>query len=173
MLCGVHWNDLNFIHSWCNWCGFDPLYFKVFGGGVAVSGLVSGGWVWCLIQGVGWVDSSCIYDINIYIYTYICLGVKMMGSALEKCSLLAHAIHGWWCCINQTWDAKWPGVSLQREAVRVAREIIGIEGEKKRRWWNWDDIKLPSIYENGLGESRIAMKDQVYVPVFFSELLEF
>ena len=89
----------------------------------------------------------------------------MMGSALEKCSLLAHAIHGWWCCINQTWDAKWPGVSLQREAVRVAREIIGIEGEKKRRWWNWDDIKLPSIYE--LGESRITMKDQVYFPVFF------
>lgn len=70
MLCGVHWNDLNFIHSWCNWCGFDPLYFKVFGGGVAVSGLVSDGWVWCLIQGVGWVDSSCIY-INIYLYTYI------------------------------------------------------------------------------------------------------
>lgn len=98
--------------------------------------------------------------IYIYIHIYICL-----GSALEKCSLLAHAIHGWWCCINQTWDAKWPGVSLQREAVRVAREIIGIEGEKKRRWWNFDDIKLPSIYE--LGESRITMKDQVYFPVFF------
>ncbi len=148
MLCGVRWNDLNFIHSWCNWCGFDPLYFKVFGGGVAVSGLVIDGWVDAYISIHAWV-----------LRWWVQLWKKV-------CSLLAHAIHGW-CCINQTWDAKWPGVSLQREAVRVAREIIGIEGEKKRRWWNWDDIKVPSTYGNGLQESRITMKDQVYFPVFF------
>ena len=76
MLCGVRWNDLNFIHSWCNWCGFDPLYFKVFGGRCSC---VRIGYWW-----LGW----CLY-------IYLRLGVKMMGSALEKGVLAFGPCHSW------------------------------------------------------------------------------